>query len=153
MIVVARRLKGTKQQVDIGRRQPDQARTKTVQYLIPGDDDEPLTPRMCAVAGINKANESGIHRQNTIARCKAGEPILLVREPDNRYDGNAVALYRENGEQIGYLPREWAEEMAPRLDRGSPVTATITAIEPFETEQGKELLGVRLELVPYKLHR
>ncbi len=41
--------------------------------------------------------------------------------------------------------------MAERLDKGSPVTATVSHVEPFETEEGRKLLGIRLNLVPHKL--
>ncbi len=35
---------------------------------------------------------------------------VLVPEPDNLYDANAVAVYAEGGEQVGYLSREDAIE-------------------------------------------
>jgi len=60
---------------------------------------------------------------------------------------------RANGQDIGYLPQEWAEEIAPRLDAGSPVTATVKAVEPFETEMGRHLHGVRLLMMPHRLKR
>ena len=31
-------------------------------------------------------------------------------------NGSAVALFTENGKDIGYLPRDVAEEIAPRLE-------------------------------------
>jgi len=31
---------------------------------------------------------------------------ILVREPTNPYDSNAIAVYAEGGQQIGYLSRE-----------------------------------------------
>jgi HIRAN domain len=33
---------------------------------------------------------------------------VLVREPDNPHDSNAVAVYAEGGKQLGYLSREHA---------------------------------------------
>ncbi len=40
---------------------------------------------------------------------------LLVREPRNRFDSNAVAVHIE-GLCVGYVAREQAEEIAPQLD-------------------------------------
>ena len=40
---------------------------------------------------------------------------VLVREPGNRYDPNAVAVHID-GQCIGHLAREDAAELAPRLD-------------------------------------
>ena len=61
--------------------------------------------------------------------------------PDNPHDSNAVMLYDADGRDIGFLPRELAAEIAPRLDQGSPVTATVSSTEPFVTEGGKKLLA------------
>lgn len=40
-----------------------------------------------------------------------------MREPDNRYDADAVAVTSITGRTLGYLPRELAPEFAPILDR------------------------------------
>lgn len=42
---------------------------------------------------------------------------VLVREPDNEYDPNAVAVYLENGGKIGYLSREAALAYQPVLQQ------------------------------------
>jgi collagen type III alpha len=41
--------------------------------------------------------------------------VLLVREPGNRYDRNAIAVRAETG-TVGYLPRETAVRYSPVLD-------------------------------------
>jgi hypothetical protein len=129
------------------------AQQATVNYLIPGKDDEPLTPRETFVAGVNHVGLCGEHRQNVIAGLRKKEAIYLVRQADNPHDLNAVILYSAKGKDIGFLPRETAMEIAPRLDKGSPVTATVLTVERFETEEGRSLLGVRLRIVPHKLRR
>jgi hypothetical protein len=47
-------------------------------------------------------------------RCARGESVdflaLLMPEPDNKYDRNAVAIYCQDGDKIGHLSREMAEE-------------------------------------------
>lgn len=137
----------------ISPRSLQRQRSTMAHYLIPGDADEPLTPQEVLVAGINRVGLSGTHRQDVIARCVRGEPIYLVRMRDHPHDSNAVALFRADGTDIGLLPREIAAEIARRLDRGSPVTASIAAVDPFRTERGVELLGVRLMMVPHRLKR
>jgi hypothetical protein len=125
----------------------------TVNYLIPGDDDEPLMPREVNAAGINHVGMCGVHRQKLIAKLRRGQTIHLVRMPDHPDDPNAVALFSEDGKDICFLTREVAAEIAPRLDAGSPVTATVGAVEQFETERGRRLLGARLVLVPYSMRK
>ncbi|RLF67188.1 MAG: hypothetical protein DRN26_02835, partial [Thermoplasmata archaeon] len=43
--------------------------------------------------------------------------LKLVRQPDNKYDSNAIAVLSCNV-HVGYLPREIAQELAPRMDKG-----------------------------------
>lgn len=124
-----------------------------LKYLIPDDNDIPLQPRSCAVAGINHLNLGGVHRQDVITDCRTGEPVFLVRLKEQTPDPNAIAVFRADGRDIGFLPREIAAELAPRLDQGSPILAKIEAIEPFTADSGSELLGVRLELTPHRITR
>ncbi len=68
-------------------------------------------------------------RQKAIADMEENEKILLVREPDNPFDCNAIAVKRINGRCIGYLPREKAAELAERFDiYGKAVSGKVTAI-------------------------
>ena len=65
-----------------------------------------------------------------IKRLRPGDPLILKREPELKYDANAVAVYSggpvELGyppRQLGYLPRGLAAELAPLMDLGIEVTA------------------------------
>lgn len=115
------------------------------------------------VAGVTFKNSNGSRRQDIIqlfvcASC----PLALVREPDNPYDRNAIAVYykldkedilyitiREFWEihpdsQIGYLPREVAAEVAPLMDKGYEVKCT--AIERTGDPEVEGSLGVSIKL-------
>src|SRR4051795_9987068 len=47
---------------------------------------------------------------------RAGQwPARLVREPQNRYDANAVAV-QIDGQTVGHVAIEQAEQLAPQLD-------------------------------------
>ena len=55
-------------------------------------------------------------------------PICLTREPDNAHDSNAIQVWvghEGNEEFVGYVGREFAEELAPRMDAGLPTSAKI----------------------------
>ncbi|KAI1817848.1 hypothetical protein GGS20DRAFT_531056 [Poronia punctata] len=45
-----------------------------------------------------------------------GESILCIREPNNQYDKNAIRVDNSMGVQIGHIPRNLAEKLAPYLD-------------------------------------
>jgi len=53
-----------------------------------------------------------------------GRRVSLKREPTNKNDPNAIAIYDEAGEvMIGYVPSEFAEDLARFLDRGEEIRA------------------------------
>lgn len=44
------------------------------------------------VAGVTKTNLDGSYRQSILSKTKSGEIIKLVREYNNKFDKNAVAV-------------------------------------------------------------
>lgn len=82
---------------------------------------------------LNIVGES--YRQKEIRLCNEGERIFLKREPNNKYDRNAVAVLRENGRQIGYLSRDDAEWVARVMDAGDNVEARIKRITGGERDK------------------
>jgi len=60
-----------------------------------------------------------------LASMPDGTQLTLAREPNNKYDANAVAVHAKDdrsfptGEtQLGHIPREVAKVVAPQLDAG-----------------------------------
>ena len=45
-----------------------------------------------------------------------GTPVVLVREPTNAYDPNAIQVWIA-GERVGYLPKGDAAKLAPTMDQ------------------------------------
>src|SRR6478752_872132 len=76
-------------------------------------------------------------RQSIIRSCcNEGDALALIREPQNSKDPNAVKVCRLVmgdsqpivGDQIGYVSRELAEEIAPFLDNGATATTQIIGV-------------------------
>lgn len=66
------------------------------------------------VAGVTFEN-----RQETISLLTGKEPVRMVAEPENPFDGNAIAIIVSRGGEIahvGYVPRNLAAEFAPWLE-------------------------------------
>lgn len=57
-------------------------------------------------------------RPQTCLRLKMGEQVKIVREPQNAYDSNAIAVCNTKGEQCGYVPANMARWIAPVMDAG-----------------------------------
>ncbi|OCH84706.1 hypothetical protein OBBRIDRAFT_891624 [Obba rivulosa] len=47
----------------------------------------------------------------------AGEEVRLVRQPDNKYDRNAIQVKNIGNVQVGHIPRNVAAKLAPLMDR------------------------------------
>jgi hypothetical protein len=56
-----------------------------------------------------------------------GDPLTLVREPNNPHDHNAIRL-EWKGHMLGYLPRRENSHLARQLDHGVAVEAHITEL-------------------------
>lgn len=78
------------------------------------------------LSGVTHHNADGTSRQEIIAElCYNGQPLLLIREP-NQYSYNNIGVYIAY--QVGYVTPEMAEILAPIIDSGSGVDASITDI-------------------------
>jgi hypothetical protein len=58
---------------------------------------------------------------------KEGDPLTLVREPDNRHDANAIRV-EWRGRKLGYVPRAENAAIAAEMDRGARVEARVARL-------------------------
>lgn len=79
-------------------------------------------PFYSKLAGVSYDN-----RQFYLSRCNRGDQLTLIREPDNLYDRNAIAVYHHNV-QLGFIKKNLAEKLAPYLDQGHHIICTIAEI-------------------------
>ncbi len=92
------------------------------------------------VVGVTHENTDGSHRQQIVRRCQVGEAVRFCPEPWNEYDRNAIAVQRLTGEQLGYLSRELAADLAVRLAGGEEFSGSICGVNADEGNS----LGVNL---------
>jgi hypothetical protein len=64
----------------------------------------------CPIAEVSHSNDDGISRRLLLRDCGMGERLTLVHESRSRYRLNAVAIQRFNGDKLGYLPAQAAQE-------------------------------------------
>jgi hypothetical protein len=77
------------------------------------------------VAGVAGA---GAHHAQALASdaVAPGGRLELRRDPDNPHDPNAIQVHpADGGDQVGWVPRELATELAPELDAGRPMAAVV----------------------------
>jgi hypothetical protein len=62
------------------------------------------------------------------AEMQANDKLELIREPDNRHDGNAVRV-EWKGHKLGYVPRRENQAVAQEMDRGTRLAANISKLQ------------------------
>jgi HIRAN domain len=85
-------------------------------------DAPELSARGLRVAGVAGARFQTEAQESDAAA--PGRPLELRRDPGNEHDPNAIAVLA-GGEQVGWVPRELAAEIAPSLDAGEPWSAVV----------------------------
>lgn len=76
-------------------------------------------------------------------RLNLGDPVTLVREPDNPHDAKAIALYWQ-GEKLGYIPRCDNAVIANLMDQGTLVSGHIRAMLHAHHQWEKLIIGVHM---------
>lgn len=96
-----------------------------VQWCTANIWGKPREPRPQRSYAANIVGES--HYQAAIARCRAGDPVLLCKEVGNPHDERAIVVTTQSGETIGYLPRtSWLQRVIH--EEGCGVRATIKSL-------------------------
>ncbi len=75
------------------------------------------------VQGIRYENRTMVSLQ-----ANPGQAVTLVRDYDNLVDRNAIAVNLLN-QDMGYIPRHVAQILAPEMDTGSTLEATILNVD------------------------
>jgi hypothetical protein len=75
--------------------------------------------------------------EDVIETLRAGDTVLLIAEPDNRFDPNAIAVRSQEGVMLGYVPRRLAAEVGQwlRPADGAEIVEIRAAISPSERVQ------------------
>ena len=88
------------------------------------------------VVGVTFTNEdTGEKRSDIIRELMDKKPeeikIQLVREPENKYDINAIKVLADN-KQIGYIGKEYATIIAPLMDEYEEFAVTVKGIGEYK---------------------
>ena len=67
-------------------------------------------------------------RQRFIPGLRMGDELQMKRERWNQYDNNAIAVYDGRGNQLGYISKELASDMAPKIDGGIQYRITVASV-------------------------
>jgi hypothetical protein len=106
--------------------------------------------RELADAGLRVAGAAGAARHHEAAlqsdAAGPGRPLVLRRDAGNEHDPNAIAVDTAAGEQLGWVPRELAAELAGELDAGRVWSAV--ALREQRASPRDPRTGVTMLLAP-----
>lgn len=83
------------------------------------------------VVGVTFTNEDGISRQGIISQLDNDSIVTIRREPTNKFDTNAIAVFTEYG-QVGYIGKDYASIIAPMMDAGTQFEASIAETDKYK---------------------
>jgi hypothetical protein len=122
-------------------------RAAAVKAIRSGDRDaiaalsRPAPLRLNVVGGFYD-NADGSSRQAETCKLKAGDPVELRREPGNKFDPSAVAVFSERGVQIGYLGEQRTAWIGSKIDKGIAVRAAVDRLIGRRGEPLKPVLRI-----------
>lgn len=76
---------------------------------------------------IRGAGLLGPHATKEYRALQPGQPLILTREPSNQKDPNAIIARTVYLQPVGYVARQQAEVIAPKMDAGKLWVAYVTA--------------------------
>ena len=117
--------------------------------VVRSSDDQRLDwrslPRSDGLESLNVVGEQFYVPAIEHESFAVGLPVTLVREPDNRFDSNAIAVFNaDRSHQVGYLPRDDARRLSRAFVKNG-VPKTFAIWETF-SEEGRRV-ALRLLLV------
>lgn len=81
-------------------------------------------------------------RQGYIKNCYPGQQLKLIRDLNNIYDKNAIAIYSDKN-QLGFVKKELALKLAPIIDNGIEVEGIVEQV----TGGGGYIYGLNIKIV------
>lgn len=75
------------------------------------------------VAGVTFGN-----CQRVIRKLSNGQELLLIREPGNKFDKNAIKVMTLTGGQVGYISASIASSLAVQMDTGKKFSCLVSNI-------------------------
>lgn len=97
-------------------------------------------PFTTKIAGISR-------HQKELERVRGyGSFFILVREPENKFDPNAIKVMAYGKYDLGYIPRYTAELLAPLLDSGKASRRATFVRANFSTKVKNGNTGLTIKI-------
>jgi len=87
--------------------------------------------------------------QDKLKNLQKGQRLLLIREPENEADKNAIAVYTEDFDKLGFIGKDLAESFAGPMDLGATYFAEV--LEVTGGTENKDFLGCNILIKKFNI--
>lgn len=108
--------------------------------------------RVAGVAGAGAHHTEALQSQDA----SPGRPLGLRRERENEHDPNAISVLLAGGQQLGWVPRALAAQLAPALDDGaswSAIALRERRASPRDRREGLTMLLAQADAIALRVHQ
>lgn len=84
--------------------------------------------------------------QELLKALKPGDPLTLQREPENKFDKNAIAILNSKGDALGYVPKTTAINLSLDMDSGNQVVCHVSEITGGTTDKDNYGCNIHIEV-------
>lgn len=103
------------------------------------------------IAGLNFNIESK-EEEGDLKKIRPGVELELFREPNNKYDEWAIAVYLNKTDKLGYVTRFKNETIARLMDAGKKFIAVVDEIEDNQRKAEEERAPTENMKLPFSIY-
>lgn len=83
--------------------------------------------------------------QDLLRKLSKDETLIVIPEPENKFDANAMKITNTTGQKLGYLPKETAKNLKEQLHTGIALEVKVSEI----TGDGTKNVGCNILVTLY----
>lgn len=113
--------------------------------IIPNWEEDNVSPfhDVIQIVGI------GIpERKPFVDALSIDEELILIRDINNEFDINAIKVTNQKGNHVGFVAKDYASILAPKMDMGFKYKVTVKGKEPKVIQCNAKLLNVEEIILP-----
>ena len=90
-------------------------------------------PTIFKVAGVSFC-------KNAVETLEENQILHLLKDPENKYDSNAVKILNETGEMVGFVPKQFNEAILKKFQKiSTKYTLKVKSIHKWDGPTGLEV--------------
>ncbi len=118
----------------------------TYSFIDPIFPEDETVEREFFVMGIRHHAPCAGEDCTLLPNVSNGDELIFRREPENKYDSNAICILTKNNELLGYVPRYYNLAILERLEKGMSYSCKVIDINRNLFMDCSECIKVKLKM-------